>query len=100
MKFDERLHEQIRQHPFPLLFTTISGAHLYRFPSADSDYDMRGVHVVPIEDVIGSRTTWYFRERQSKDSKLLTSAILNRLAEQSQFNRASVLGSTEPDSFE
>ena len=27
--------------PYPLLFVTISGAHLYGFPSADSDYDLR-----------------------------------------------------------
>ena len=41
------------EQPFPLLFVTISGAHLYGFPSADSDYDLRGVHVLPAEDVMG-----------------------------------------------
>lgn len=45
------LHEQ----PHPLLFATISGAHLYGFPSPDSDYDLRGVHVLPLRDVIGLR---------------------------------------------
>jgi uncharacterized protein len=30
------------EQPYPLLFTTISGAHLYGFPSPDSDYDRRG----------------------------------------------------------
>ena len=33
--------------PYPVLFITISGAHLYGFPSEDSDWDLRGVHVVP-----------------------------------------------------
>lgn len=33
--------------PYPVLFITISGAHLYGFPSDDSDWDLRGVHVVP-----------------------------------------------------
>ncbi|MEI6235249.1 MAG: nucleotidyltransferase domain-containing protein [Planctomycetota bacterium] len=35
------------------LFVTISGAHLYGFPSKDSDIDLRGCHVLPINDVIG-----------------------------------------------
>ena len=39
--------------PYPLLFVTISGAHLYGFPSPDSDYDLRGVHVLGVRDVIG-----------------------------------------------
>ncbi len=39
--------------PYPLIFVTISGAHLYGFPSPDSDYDLRGVHVLPVSDVIG-----------------------------------------------
>lgn len=38
--------------PYPLLFVTISGAHLYGFPSADSDYDLRGVHILPAEEVL------------------------------------------------
>src|SRR5688500_3261780 len=51
--FDPRLHDQIQQHPYPLLFATISGAHLYGFPSPDSDYDLRGVHLLPLRDVVG-----------------------------------------------
>ena len=42
--------------PYPLLFVTISGAHLYGFPSADSDYDLRGVHVLPSAEVMGLHT--------------------------------------------
>lgn len=41
------------QHPYPLLFATVSGAHLYGFPSADSDWDLRGVHVLSGRDVWG-----------------------------------------------
>lgn len=50
---DSRLHKQVTEHPYPLLFTTISGAHLYGFPSSDSDFDLRGVHVLPLEEVVG-----------------------------------------------
>ena len=39
--------------PYPLLFATISGAHLYGFDSPDSDYDLRGVHILPARDVLG-----------------------------------------------
>jgi uncharacterized protein len=41
------------EHPYPLLFATISGAHLYGFASADSDYDLRGCHVLPAAEVLG-----------------------------------------------
>jgi uncharacterized protein len=47
------LLETVSQQPYPLLFATISGAHLYGFPSPDSDYDLRGVHILPLVDVIG-----------------------------------------------
>ena len=39
--------------PYPLLFATISGAHLYGFPSPDSDFDLRGAHVLPLEKIAG-----------------------------------------------
>src|ERR1700750_2885198 len=47
------LHDEIARHPYPLLFATISGAHLYGFPSPDSDYDLRGVHILPASEVVG-----------------------------------------------
>jgi predicted nucleotidyltransferase len=36
-----------------LLFATVSGAHLYGFPSADSDFDLRGVHILPLAELVG-----------------------------------------------
>ena len=50
------LKKQVEQHPYPLIFATISGAHLYGFPSPDSDFDLRGVHVLPVKEVVGLRT--------------------------------------------
>ena len=38
---------------FPLLFATVSGSHLYGFSSRDSDYDLRGVHILPLETFVG-----------------------------------------------
>jgi len=56
VNIDPRLYQQVKQHPYPLLFVTISGAHLYGFPSVDSDYDLRGVHLLPLETVVGLKT--------------------------------------------
>jgi predicted nucleotidyltransferase len=50
------LKKQVEQHPYPLIFATISGAHLYGFPSPDSDFDLRGVHVLPLKEVVGLQT--------------------------------------------
>ncbi len=50
---DERLKPIIAQQPYPLCFVTLSGAHLYGFPSADSDYDLRGAHLLPLHEVLG-----------------------------------------------
>ena len=47
------LAQIISVRPYPLLFATVSGSHLYGFPSADSDFDLRGVHILPLPKVIG-----------------------------------------------
>ena len=53
---DARLLRQIDRHPYRLVFVTISGAHLYGFPSPDSDFDLRGVHTLPLQSVLGLET--------------------------------------------
>src|SRR5215218_1797015 len=45
------------------MFVTVSGAHLYGFPSQDSDVDLRGAHVLPIESVVGLRPARETHER-------------------------------------
>ncbi len=52
-EIDERLHAVVAEQPYPLMFATISGSHLYGFSSADSDFDLRGVHVLPASEVLG-----------------------------------------------
>jgi predicted nucleotidyltransferase len=52
MTIDPRLHRIVAAQPHPLLFATVSGAHLYGFPSPDSDFDLRGAHVLPVERVV------------------------------------------------
>ena len=53
MNHGDRLRAEATRHPYPLVFATISGAHLYGFPSPDSDYDLRGCHLLPLRDVVG-----------------------------------------------
>ncbi|WP_375477708.1 DNA polymerase beta superfamily protein [uncultured Nostoc sp.] len=56
MNIPTSINTIIRQQPYSLLFTIISGSHLYGFPSPDSDYDLRGVHVLPVQEVVGLQT--------------------------------------------
>jgi predicted nucleotidyltransferase len=39
----------------PAIFATVSGAHLYGFPSADSDLDLRAAHLLPLSELVGLR---------------------------------------------
>ena len=55
-KIDPRLVSIASEQPYPLLFATISGAHLYGFPSPDSDYDLRGIHLLPLPELVGLTT--------------------------------------------
>ncbi len=50
---NNKMMQHVRTHPFPLVFATISGAHLYGFSSPDSDFDIRGIHLLPLETVVG-----------------------------------------------
>ncbi|AVH70940.1 nucleotidyltransferase domain-containing protein [Nostoc sp. 'Lobaria pulmonaria (5183) cyanobiont'] len=56
MNIPTSINTIIRQQPYSLLFTIISGSHLYGFPSPDSDYDLRGVHILPIQEIVGLKT--------------------------------------------
>jgi uncharacterized protein len=56
MNDDSRLQRILSAQPYPFLFATISGAHLYGFPSPDSDVDMRGAHILPLEAMVGLDT--------------------------------------------
>jgi uncharacterized protein len=67
MSIDPRLHRIVAAQPYPLLFATISGAHLYGFPSPDSDYDLRGAHVLPLDAVVGLEV----RDETVEDSRVI-----------------------------
>jgi predicted nucleotidyltransferase len=75
---NEQLLLAVKEHPYPLLFATISGAHLYGFPSPDSDYDLRGVHILPADEVLGLsavRDTVELSKKEPIDLDLVTHDI-------------------------
>jgi len=66
----EHLVADVRAQPYPLVFITVSGAHLYGFPSVDSDFDLRGAHVTPTAQVLGLRPV-----RETIESKAETAGL-------------------------
>ena len=60
-------------HP---LFVTVSGAHLYGFDSPDSDFDLRGVHLMPLERVVsldpGAETVEYSGVEEGREIDLVS----------------------------
>ncbi|MEU9296054.1 DNA polymerase beta superfamily protein [Streptomyces sp. NPDC048266] len=60
---DADLGAVVAEQPDPLLFATVSGAHLYGFPSRDSDVDLRGAHLLPAEALVGLREPEETRSR-------------------------------------
>lgn len=53
MTYPPELLAAVQDHPYPLLFAIVSGSHLYGFPSPDSDWDLRGAHILSLPDVLG-----------------------------------------------
>lgn len=53
----------VGEQPDPLLFATVSGAHLYGFPSKDSDVDLRGAHLLPAAELLSLRDPQETRSR-------------------------------------
>jgi len=67
---DARLEGVLRAQPYPLLFAALGGSHIYGFASPDSDWDVRGVHVLPLRDVLGLTTSHETIEKLEKKDDL------------------------------
>ena len=44
---------RIQNHAEDILFASVVGSRMYGFASPNSDYDVRGAHVLPLEQVLG-----------------------------------------------
>jgi predicted nucleotidyltransferase len=51
----QALAELSRERLPGAIFVTVSGAHLYGFPSVDSDVDLRGSYMTPLPEFVGLR---------------------------------------------
>ncbi|PTA68837.1 nucleotidyltransferase domain-containing protein [Deinococcus arcticus] len=69
-----QLAAAVADHPWPLVFATVSGAHLYGFPSKNSDWDLRGAHVLGLREVLGltvkSQTVELFSDPALDDTEM------------------------------
>ncbi|GGU85258.1 nucleotidyltransferase [Streptomyces albospinus] len=63
----------------PLVFATVSGAHLYGFPSRDSDVDLRGAHLLPTADLVGLREPEETRTRMGDRDGVETDLVSHDL---------------------
>jgi predicted nucleotidyltransferase len=76
MNYNQKLISIVQNQPYPLIFATLSGAHLYGFASVDSDYDVRGSHLLPISEIIGlyepQETIEISRQENGLDLDLVT----------------------------
>ena len=66
----DQLHAEVQEQPYPLIFITVSGAHLYGFPSKDSDVDLRGSHVIPVNQILGLKSV-----RETVERKVETTGL-------------------------
>ncbi|MEN0066124.1 MAG: nucleotidyltransferase domain-containing protein [Myxococcota bacterium] len=48
--------QEVRPPPGRILLVGVTGAHLYGFPSPDSDIDLKGLHLAPTRDVLGLKS--------------------------------------------
>lgn len=66
-RLDSRLEAACAEHPYPVVWATVSGAHLYGFPSPDSDWDLRGMHRLPLDQLVGLRVGQETLDRSWED---------------------------------
>ncbi|MFO0798813.1 MAG: nucleotidyltransferase domain-containing protein [Gemmataceae bacterium] len=61
------------------LFLTVSGAHLYGFPSADSDIDLRGAFLAPLRHLVGLRRPVETVEPKGEFAGIETEAVAHEI---------------------
>ncbi|WP_058045055.1 DNA polymerase beta superfamily protein [Streptomyces roseifaciens] len=62
-----------------IVFATVSGAHLYGFPSRDSDVDLRGAHLLPVADLLGLKEREETRTRMGDHDGVETDLVTHDL---------------------
>ena len=52
-----RMSSQAESHPYPLIFASVHGSRLYGFDTPQSDRDVKGCHILPLDMIIGLEET-------------------------------------------
>jgi len=73
----EYIHKEMAGKSF--IFYTLSGAHLYGFPSHDSDFDIRGCHIMDAREICGLNVPKDFIERMEGDIDFVSFDIRKEL---------------------
>jgi len=73
----EYIHKEMAGRSF--VFYTLSGAHLYGFPSHDSDFDIRGCHIMDAREICGLCVPKDFIERMEGDIDFVSFDIRKEL---------------------
>jgi predicted nucleotidyltransferase len=73
----EYIHKETAGTSF--IFYTLSGAHLYGFPSHDSDFDIRGCHIMDAREICGLNVPKDFIERMEGDIDFVSFDIRKEL---------------------
>ncbi|MGM0557208.1 MAG: nucleotidyltransferase domain-containing protein [Myxococcota bacterium] len=70
------LRAQLEDFAEALVFASVSGAHLYGFPSENSDVDIRGAHLLPTSEIVRlgdvEETTDFIDERDGIEFDLVS----------------------------
>ncbi len=80
----DTLCDIIRDLELNPLFVTLTGVHLYGFPSADSDYDLRGAWVLPLRSIIGLQQPDETITRLTTERGLLLDVVLHDIGKYMQ----------------
>ena len=48
-----RMSRHAESHPYPLVFASVHGSRLYGFDTSQSDRDIKGCHLLPLDTIIG-----------------------------------------------
>ena len=75
MKELKELKKYIKGRVKNPIFYSLSGAHLYGFASKDSDFDIRGCHILPTKDFLGLHKPRLVVEEMDGDNDFVSQEI-------------------------
>jgi predicted nucleotidyltransferase len=66
----QELTDLVHRQLFPILMMTVGGSHAFGYAASDTDYDLRGIHVLPIDIALGIHEDQYTVSVREQISRL------------------------------